>query len=164
MNIAWNRSQGAHRDISLSLPECDVYEVADSYYLRLETGFLASEDSVLKVQLSLGILLGEWIHRIGALNKVGEYCFLPFDFSDEYIGGFRIQMMAEDEVACSYGDTREYGGHSINATRLYDVAFNDALFSMSSRSCLFSRREIMLRIERNIVDILGPLPSRMGCA
>jgi hypothetical protein len=154
MNIVWNQSQGAHRDMVLSFHECDIWEVADSYYLGLDAGFLAGNESPVKVRLALGILLGEWIRQIGTLGNVGDRCFLPFDFSDEYIGGIRVQMMEGDEVVISYGVTREYGGYAIYPSRLFDVIFDDSLFSISSKRYLLGREELMLKIRRNLVGVL----------
>jgi hypothetical protein len=129
--------------------------VADSYYFVLDNRFLPDEDSELKVRLALVILLGEWMRRIGAINNIGERCFLPFDFSDEYIGGIRVQMMGNDEVMCAYMDTREYGGYSVGVTLLFEVTFDESLFVVSSDSYTLGREELLLRVERNIIGILG---------
>jgi hypothetical protein len=86
-----------HHDLFLKIDAIPEYSgTADSYYLF---DFLEVSDSDFeKLNLKKGErikygtieLLKYWIERIRKIEK-GQQTFIPFDFSDEYVGGLLLE-------------------------------------------------------------------------
>lgn len=86
-----------HKDLFLKIDSLPNYlKTADSYYLLdfLETSEEEIETSKLEREeiLKKGILrfIDYWTERIKEIEK-GHNKFMPFDLSDEYIGGLLIE-------------------------------------------------------------------------
>jgi len=67
----------------------DFFEITDEEFKRLNL----RDDQVIKYSAIL--LVKYWIDRINTMQK-GEKKFIPFDISDQYIGGFLIEKIRND--------------------------------------------------------------------
>lgn len=97
-----------HKDIHVVIPEIEVDQFVDAFYFAIDQGFLPEEDTYEKVQMSLTNLLHEWIEAIDSLGE-GAITYLPFDFSDQYVGALRVQRNGKD-VIIRYAWNRPMGG------------------------------------------------------
>ena len=75
-----------HEDVVLRVG--DWRECCDSYYLMLDNALLPEREDEAKVQVVLRRLLQQWSDAVSCLSEGGS-CFLPYDFSDQYIAGLR---------------------------------------------------------------------------
>jgi hypothetical protein len=51
-------------------------------------------------------------------TPIGQYAFLPFDFSDEYLGGVYLRRKAEGILEVTYGVSREFRGPSYSPVEI----------------------------------------------
>lgn len=108
-----------HKDIYLKidvLPE--FLQVADSYYLYEFLGVRGEDSSNTIIELAIEYLnyfLKE-LDGLGSGNK-----FIPFDLSDQYIGGLMLSPIAKGLLPVSYVFTTEIQGHSITRTSLKET-------------------------------------------
>eukprot|EP01133_Synstelium_polycarpum_P016563 gene16563-19681_t len=102
IRLTFDKTGTGHDDLFLRIGTEPAYlKTADSYYLF---DFLEISDEEIKSKnlkgqqlLSFGLirLLDYWTSRITSIEP-GQCTFLPFDFSDEYIGGLLIEARATD--------------------------------------------------------------------
>lgn len=103
-----NNNQVSHKDIHIKIPELDINKFVDSYYFAIDIRTLPNEETDEKVIIILNNLLREWIDNIDQLQE-GDSAFLPYDFSDQYIGGIKAQRQGYNVIIRS-GWNRQMGG------------------------------------------------------
>ncbi len=92
-----------HEDLVVCIKENGFCGVFDSYYLSLDDGVETKLKGIKKVNFVLKNLIKYWIKKIDESN-CGEVVYLPIDFSDQYIGCFRIEKN-ENGLNLCYGHT-----------------------------------------------------------
>lgn len=102
IRLTFDKTGTGHDDLFLRIGTEPAYlKTADSYYLF---DFLEISDEEIKSKnlkgqqlLSFGLirLLDYWTSRIASIEP-GQCTFLPFDFSDEYVGGLLTEARATD--------------------------------------------------------------------
>lgn len=84
LHVEYTSGRGLHRDLSVRLGTwCHV---CDTYYFALDE--TSSADA--EVPEALVRLLEQWSDQVQLLKPTGGTAFLPFDFSDQYTGWFRV--------------------------------------------------------------------------
>jgi hypothetical protein len=86
--IRFHHNGTAHDDLHLCLE--GFSRTTDSYYLAIDPGMLAGQESPDKVRLVLIQLLQGWAEALSKAT-VTQPVYLPFDFSDQYTGCLRCQ-------------------------------------------------------------------------
>ncbi|GAB5537481.1 MAG: hypothetical protein Rubg2KO_37300 [Rubricoccaceae bacterium] len=105
----WYEPNGTqHNDVFLRLAE--TTRTVDSYYFALDTHFGDREDDA-KVRAVVAFLLNDWETALSRLIE-SQAVYLPFDFSDQYIGGLECRRSG-DSFVIRTGWTQEYEGHSL---------------------------------------------------
>jgi hypothetical protein len=106
--------EGRHNDLFLIIDSTPWYlKTADSYYL---SDFLEiNNDSSSKKDLSTE-LINFWADRIRAIEK-GQRKFLPFDLSDQYIGGLLLEK-SKQGYKVKHVWTNQIVGHNVGKSNL----------------------------------------------
>jgi hypothetical protein len=91
MDIKLNFQNHGHKDLILRIPEIGLEQIADTYYFSLDISNL-TENETRKVVLNLIGLLQNWKDKLSKLQS-NKIVFLPFDYSDEYLGGLRVEFI-----------------------------------------------------------------------
>lgn len=132
IRIAYLNNSIGNKNLLLEVDEIHLREIADSYYFALDNSFMPEEESDTKVILNLRKLLEAWQDKLKTIRN-GEEILLPFDFSDEYIGGLRIKGLEEEKIQVDYGFTTKFTGASINPSEsLLRTLINEKFKSTSS--------------------------------
>lgn len=98
----------SHRDILLKVPLLNLDAQHDSYYFRID--HIVTEGKMSYTQNICG-LLNNYITAIQQLSY-NSICYLPIDFSDQYVGCFRIHRN-HGKYTIDYGYTTEIEGYAI---------------------------------------------------
>lgn len=136
-----------HADLVLTIQSIGLVVIADSYYYMLDS----SLDDRIKMHKDLVMIkiLNHWILNIQEL-KENNTCFLPFDFSDEYIGCLRFELLNGDKVKGCYGITQKILGMMINPSQLECFDIDEIDFEKDSEVFLTSKSELISSIENSI--------------
>ena len=90
--IQFRDNDTAHDDLHVWIE--GYSRTTDSYYLALDRGMLAGEESAEKVRRVLVQLLQRWLEAL-AQTTAARPVYLPFDFSDQYTGCFQCRLDGE---------------------------------------------------------------------
>src|SRR5437667_2823768 len=90
--IQFRDNDTAHDDLHVWIE--GYSRTTDSYYLALDRGMLAGEESAEKVRRVLVQLLQRWLEAL-AQTTPARPVYLPFDFSDQYTGCFQCRPDGE---------------------------------------------------------------------
>ncbi len=112
-----------HQDLFLKIDVMPSYfGIADSYFVGDFLGISDAEfensglDNESWVRFKAIKLIEYWIERVQTLEK-GEKRFIPFDLSDQYVGGFIIET-AKRGFKLSYGSTQQLAGYGVTKITL----------------------------------------------
>lgn len=100
--INYSDNGTGHEDLILEINQINLRVVADTYYFRIIDDFEPSTDDDSRIKHAVAALLGYWMKKLAALN-ISEYCYLPFDFSDQYTGCLKVVKVQENAFRISYG-------------------------------------------------------------
>ena len=110
------------------------------------------DKSINKVTLNIKQLLNCWCDAIRYLKK-DEIIFLPFDYSDQYIGCFRIKSLKNDEIIVDYGYTTKYEGWEIRPSQFHNFKINDVDYNIKTDSFQCEKYEFIESINSSINQI-----------
>ncbi len=117
-----------HNDMFLKIE--DKLSIADSYYLP---DFLELEDEVdITTSLLCSHLIDYWISLIHQIEK-DEPVFLPFDISDQYIGGILVTKLKKC-IQLKKVFSQNIQGYSVNKSILKDFDYTTLDFEESSQT------------------------------
>ena len=133
--------------------------VCDSYYLWSDP--IYPDDFPRKDLCVLKLLVSQWYSLI-LQTKDGESVLLPFDFSDEYTGCFKV-MCALDEVIISIVATNDPNGIGISPSSIIDFAKRNLnLMALSEKfqySVTYSKNQILNDLQKLISKISNQIDS-----
>jgi hypothetical protein len=135
----------------------DAY--SDMYYLCLDGLFLKDETLYMKGMLNFVFLLVNWKRKI-LKTPIGQYAFLPFDFSDEYIAGFHLLRKAEGILEVTYGASREFRGPSYSPVQIDMITPQGEELIILFDYWQMSEAELMAIIDEGLFDILNGLKDQ----
>lgn len=102
IDLIFDTKKLGHGDLTLSIQAIGLCETADSYYYAIDIGLMKDQNGIEKVIAVVNKLLLGWYKMIDTLGANNSR-FLPFDFSDEYIGGLFVKETEGSELYVSYG-------------------------------------------------------------
>ena len=146
------RIAGGHGDLLLDLKPIGFSQVADTYYFALDTAFMEKDESEDKVVLSLRHLLKCWFAAVSKLDRA-SVAYLPFDFSDQYIGCLRVEECEEENLMVSYGSTRKFEGSSFNPFDCDMFILSDKDYSKTTGAFICHKSIILASIKNSIDSI-----------
>jgi hypothetical protein len=114
----------------------------------LDNSIADSDDEEEKVFAVLTSLFKQWKLKIERL-EYGGICFLPFDFSDQYIGCFRFKNN-EDAMVLNYGFTEKITGYMIYPSKLDQFEIDESDYRATSESFSIERDKFLASLEKCI--------------
>lgn len=84
LRFEYTAGRDLHRDLSVRLGTWQ--HLCDSYYFAIDE----TSSAEAEVPQALVRLLEQWAEQVRLLQPTGGTAFLPFDFSDQYTGWFRV--------------------------------------------------------------------------
>jgi len=96
-----------HKDIKVKIPSNNFEKICDSYYFNLDNS-ITMDEGYGKVRFGLSELLNSWVYNLKSL-KSDSALYLPIDFSDQYIGGFKVELIKENSIKINYGISEDLG-------------------------------------------------------
>ena len=145
-----NPNSPGHKNIFVSVPQLNIYKSADSYYFVLDNQYRPNVESLAKGIEGLCLLLKNWITWITTVKK-GESLFLPFDFSDEYLGGLCLTITQEEMIILTIGFTTEATGWSVSPTSSQKI--ENIPFIITSEELICTPKELIDSINISIDEI-----------
>jgi hypothetical protein len=141
LSIGYIDNGKAHEDVLLKLG--GVERVCDSYYFALDTGIRPGDGSPFKVGLVLIRLIEQWSEIIETANN-GSTVYLPFDFSDQYTGCIRCEVIG-DTCELHLGFSRREGWSMLPSNIIeYSHSVSDfALRSEEVESIKISKEDLL---------------------
>lgn len=104
-----SKKEEQHYDIFISISDIGFSSEVDSYYLCIDPFFMPDQEGPDKVEKCLKLMFGSWILTIEQM-EVNQTVYLPYDFSDQYIGALKVQKISPNEISVSSGCTTKYSG------------------------------------------------------
>ena len=152
ISIGLNDIDGLHQDLFLKISSINFIVIADSYYYILDNS-LSDNFNVEKNKNSIICnALKEWKNKIINFKKGNTY-FLPFDFSDQYIGCLRLEAINDTDIQGSYGITQKILGMMINPSQLEQFDIDDLDFENDSESFFINKDDLIFSVESSIESI-----------
>ena len=150
LEIEFRDNGTGHKDIFLNISELKQTQVADSYYLILDS----KEETIKGAKKVLIKLLTYWIDIVSNLEQ-NQVKNLPFDFSDQYLGGFQVSLTDDSRIALKYGFTLEIMGYSISPSQPAKVNSIPIIFKEDNRELDFfmNRADLIDDITLSIENI-----------
>lgn len=146
-----SQSEKGHKDLTLVFDELELTEVADSYYFAIDNLFLPENESKDKVILVLKNLMDAWVKRVLML-LVNDVTFLPFDFSDQYLGCFRVEQINNKEISVCYGFTANVSGFEIPPSSIDNfLIMSDEEFEVTSHAVEFDKHIFVSSIKQSLL-------------
>lgn len=150
--------EGGHGNLLLRLEAIGFTQVADTYYLAIDPSFMKDDVSERKVILNLRNLLEWWSASVEKLETEGV-TYLPFDFSDQYIGCLRVAMRDAQILSVDYGSTRKFQGDSFDPSQCEAFVLADKDYNKSTDS-FTCKKSVMLSDVKHSMDGMRNLLER----
>ncbi|SHN29539.1 hypothetical protein [Chitinophaga sp. CF418] len=104
-----SKKEEQHYDISVNISDIGFSSEVDSYYLCIDPFFMPDQEGPDKVEKCLKLMIASWMATIEQM-EVNQIVYLPYDFSDQYIGALKVQKMSLNEISLGSGCTTKYSG------------------------------------------------------
>lgn len=101
--IELDTESDGHSGLIVELPKMKMNERFDSYYFQVE----CEPFEITDIKQAISNLIEYWKDKIIAMDST-EPIYLPIDFSDEYIGCFRLECV-KGKINMQYGFSRTNG-------------------------------------------------------
>lgn len=139
------------KDQNLILELFDQKQIADLYYLASDNN-LEIEQIEIKIKVSFVKLMNQWIDRIESLN-LSETTYLPFDFSDQYIGCLKVSKLENDKLSLLYGYTRQFEGWQLPPSNIEKFILNENSFELDWENNTVNKEDLLNAIAVSISDV-----------
>lgn len=159
--LSLNTIQEPYKNIKLQFSAKNINETdfADLYYLCLDRLFLKDETLFMKGLLNFVFLLVNWKRKI-LKTPTSQYAFLPFDFSDGYIGGIYLRRKTEEILEVTYGVSREFKGPSYSPAEIDLITPRNEDLILLFDYLEMREAELMAIIDEGLFDILNGLKDQ----
>lgn len=142
----------AYRTLKVVLGNDSYY--ADLHYFCLDNTFFGAEQNAPKGFLNFASMIESWKLKIKKI-QINKSDYLPFDYSDQYIGFFLISRINEEDIAIQYAITTEYQGWGINPSQLYLETFIDKPYELDGEKYTMPIHQLLLDMEGSMSTILS---------
>lgn len=150
--IDWNPAAGLHDSLILSVPFLGIHVIADTYYFAMDNKVLPNDSSMYKIGKTIQSLIKGWIFIINELKK-NQVCYLPFDFSDQYLGCLKIVKDENDKMEMSYGYTEKIAGYGLNPSEPHLLHSFEPDYVSTSSAYKIEGDELISKLEQAIYKI-----------
>jgi hypothetical protein len=137
-----------HIDLIVELPKMNMSEQFDSYYFQVECEPFEISD----IKQAISNLIEYWKVKILEM-KSSEPIYLPIDFSDEYIGCYRLESV-KGKIKMQYGFSRTNGfGISPSNSGDFYKSVKDFELLTDYLTIEVSKKELIDSLIKNINDL-----------
>ncbi|SED96113.1 hypothetical protein SAMN04487765_0931 [Tenacibaculum sp. MAR_2010_89] len=147
-----NVKLGGHNNLVFEIFKSGFKQVVDTYFFAIDKKFNPNDESLRKANLNIINLLENWLIE---LDKGRKEIFLPFDFSDQYIGCIKVVIKEPNNLLCiSYGATTEYSAISLKPSGYpenFNLSENDFI-EMDSNVLEISHSDFITIIKSCIIE------------
>lgn len=151
-------SLSVHKTFEFFLGDKSYY--GDLYYFCLDNTFFENDQSLAKGVLNFLAMLENWKLKIEKLG-LSQRDFLPFDYSDQYIGFFIISKISNEEILIQYGYTPDYFGWGTNPSQLYVVDIIDKSYRTDHKEYVIPISQLVQEINGSISTILSEFYTKI---
>lgn len=138
--------------IKLELFPISFSRESSTYYWAIDDFFEKGDDGVNKVLRNLKLMLSKWLDAVLLNEKKGIF-YLPFDFSDEYIGILKASFFDNNVTVIEYGNTRTLTGWEILPSQYKDFDIQPNGYISISDSFEISTNDFIEDLNTWIKDI-----------
>ncbi|MBF9239885.1 hypothetical protein I2I05_21010 [Hymenobacter sp. BT683] len=147
-------ADGGAISMHLAVEAIGLDEKADLYYLSLEGEGNTQEPDSTALFSTIERLLSGWLFQVKNL-EAQQVAYLPFDFSDEYLGCLKCKLISPGKVSISYGYTRERYGHSVIPSQSKDFKLSEESYIPTSGSAILESAVVINHIEGCIKSLMN---------
>ena len=150
MFLEFRNNDTLHDDLILHFGGHEI--VCDSYYFALDRAIEPDSENPDKIKKVLVRLLEQW-YQFVLKAKSGEILYLPFDFSDEYVGCLRCEFQKEN-IHLSIGYLQGWEGWTFYPSNISEYVISRKYFIKSGDVNLeLSKKDFIFKIKKNIEEI-----------
>lgn len=146
--IELDTGSDGHSDLIVELPKMKMNEKFDSYYFQVE----CEPFEITDIKQAISNLIEYWKNKILAM-KPAEQIYLPIDFSDEYVGCFRLEIV-NGKIDMQYGFSRMKGfGISPSNPGDFYKSVEDFKLQTDFLTIEVSKKELIDSLIKNIKEL-----------
>ncbi|MBX2828550.1 MAG: hypothetical protein KTR22_10310 [Flavobacteriaceae bacterium] len=141
--------------LKLKLDNGKFIEETDLYYFSLCSEKLFNHPHQFNIYRVLSTFFNQWKEKVLALTKSNKIIFLPFDFSDEYLGCLRLKVIPNDNIEIVYGYTEKVMGYEVSPDDIINLSIETMIddFEQTSHKFYYSKPDFIALCE----DIISNL-------
>ena len=147
-----SRKGDSHHDITIVISVINLHSEVDSYYLCIDSIFMPDQETVYKVEKCLRLMISSWVTTIERVG-VNEVVYLPYDFSDQYIGVLKVKKKSNSEIYLGSGHTTRYCGYEIYPSKDTTLFLNEEEFVDDGEEVILSK-DILVDCLSNALRVL----------
>ena len=126
-----------HGDLILKLKKINFLQKADTYYFLLENELFPNLKGKKKSIMVMITLLEKWMMALKSMSSQ-DIVLLPFDFSDQYVGGLMVRKKGEQYKIRYCIEVYDYmGNNSEEFFPYFTKSVTDFLFIDATEKKLF---------------------------
>lgn len=141
---------------SLEITLNDESNTIDLYYYCLDNSFLNEEQGLAKGLLNFITMIEIWSRKIDLL-KINQRDFLPFDYSDEYIGFFIVSRLNEFDISIQAAFTTDFLGWGTNPSQIHSIDFLSKPYRFNGKEHKASLKQFITSLNKSKSSILRDL-------
>ena len=149
MRLEFKDNKTNHNDLSFSFN--GKVQRCDSYYFSLDRNLAPEDESSEKVRAVLKHLLEQWLKSVDN-SASRDTLYLPYDFSDEYIGCLRCEVT--DSFVSLTNGYLSIKGYDIFPSDISDLVRTNAYFTVTDKDSMrIQKRDFIQELQENIVIV-----------
>ncbi|MDJ1485057.1 hypothetical protein QNI16_31455 [Cytophagaceae bacterium YF14B1] len=131
--------EDSHKDLQLEIG--DFKQIAGSYYFFFDDT-TETEYNETTLRILIEKLIKSWKESLSKL-QTGDKTYLPFDFSDQYIGCIQCILDPTDRLLIRYGVTTKFTGSGINPSQNHLFSLNESDFTAITETFHYSLSDLL---------------------
>jgi hypothetical protein len=143
--------------------DIEVIRYADLFYFCTDNYYVKGENYLTKGILNFLLLLHNWKKHLLA-TPISQSVYLPFDFSDEYLGGLYIVVLDDENIEFGYAisKTLEGGANSPTQLEMMNLQREELIFIFEHQQ--MKKSEFLEFVDDSIYEILSSLKEPLPLA
>jgi hypothetical protein len=138
-------------------------EYADLYYFCTDNYYVKGENYLTKGILNFLLLLHNWKKHLLA-TPISQSVYLPFDFSDQYLGGLYIVVSDDENIEFGYAVSKEVEGWANSPTQLELMNLQKEKLIFIFEHQQMKKSEFLEFVDDSIYEILSSLKEPLPLA
>lgn len=135
----------------INIPDINVKQKLDTYYLALDNNFMPNNESCEKIASNLSNLLKILKIEIQNLNNFNEKLLFPIDFRDEYVGFLIIKKYLNNDLIIDFGISTQTQGYSYYPSKFEDFDQKTEIDYIEGWNFLISKNDFIININNSII-------------